>query len=95
MKLPRQPHALLDLEEVLTAAERILAAPNSNAQRVSENEILTLASIARQYRQLGILAARHRTGRGPDPAHLDEHLRAAGFLPPIEPENPGKDPSHG
>lgn len=82
MKLPQQPYALLDLEETVLAADRILKDP----ARVSENEALTLALIARQYRQLGVLAARYRTGRDPDPAQLDEHLRASGFLPPTEPE---------
>lgn len=39
---------LLTLEEVLATAERVLAAPHTNAVRVSINETVSLAVLARQ-----------------------------------------------
>ena len=73
---------LLDLADALAAAERVLRHPTSNVQRVSVSEILTLATLARQYVALAELAARNLRGLDPDPARLADHLRAAGFLLP-------------
>lgn len=45
---PAEPIRLLTIADVLAASERILAAPRSNAVRVSLNEIVSFAVLAGQ-----------------------------------------------
>lgn len=74
---------LLSPSALAVAAERILANPTSNVQRVSVNEIYTFATATTQFLEIGGLAARMVAGVGsPDEtARLCQHLQELGFLP--------------
>lgn len=75
---------LLSPAEALAAARRILAHPACNTQRVSLDEVYTLAVALEQFAEVAALAAAHLLGAATpaDLASLRTHLLALGILPP-------------
>lgn len=74
---------LLAPADLLAAAERILAAPTYNVQRVSMDEVYTFAVATTQLCEICTLVAADLSGRADDAgrARLRGHLHALGFLP--------------
>lgn len=69
---------------LLEVSRRILAAPSSNVQRVSMNEIYSFALALPALVAIGDLTALHLAGAPGADAQLRGALAAAGFIDPEE-----------